>query len=199
MVNPADSSARAKILTAARELFVRTGYASTTIKQIASDAGVAVQTVYFVFGNKRSILAALLDVSVAGDDLPVPTLERQWVADAIHASDPAEHLRIHVHAARDISERVADLLLVVRAGADADPDVARLWQTNVDQRVTVLRVLMTSLADKVPGMDVETCVDVGLALLSPETYTLLVIDRKWTPEKYESWVTEGIAAAARCG
>ncbi|SNT45957.1 hypothetical protein [Rhodococcoides kyotonense] len=48
-------------------------------------------------------------------------------------------------------------------------------------------------------MDVDTCVDVGLALLSPEMFTLLVDDRAWTPEKYEGWVVEGLAAAARCG
>lgn len=198
MVNPPDTSARAKILTAARILFVRSGYASTTIKQIAAEAGVAVQTVYFVFGNKRSILGALLDVAVAGDDLPVATLDRPWVAEALAAPDPMEHLRIHVHAARLISERVAGILLAVRAGADADPDVAGLWRTNVDQRVTVLTHLMGSLAAKVEGMDVATCVDVGLALLSPETFTLLVHDRAWTAEKYESWVVEGLAAAAEC-
>ena len=109
-----------------------------------------------------------------------------------------EHLRIHVHAARLISERVARILLVVRAGADAEPEVAELWRTNVEQRVTVLRSLMSSLAEKVAGMDVDTCVDVGLALLSPELYTLLVHDRSWSPEKYEAWVVEGLAASARC-
>lgn len=198
MVNLADTSARSKILSSAHRLFVGTGYASTTIKHIASEAGVAVQTVYFVFGNKRSLLQAVLDVSIAGDDLPIPTLERPWVAQAIAEPHPTDHLRIHVHAAREMSERVAGILLAVRAGADADPEIAQLWQANVEQRVTVLRSLMTSLAEKVAGMDIDTCVDVGLALLSPETFTLLVHDRGWSPEKYESWVVEGLSSAARC-
>ena len=198
MVNRTETSARNKILTAAHNLFVTSGYGSTTIKHIAGEAGVAVQTVYFVFGNKRAILEALLDVTIAGDELAIPTLERTWVTDARAAEDPLEHLRIHVHAARLISERVARILLVVRAGADAEPEVAELWRTNVEQRVTVLRSLMSSLAEKVAGMDVDTCVDVGLALLSPELYTLLVHDRSWSPEKYEAWVVEGLAASARC-
>ncbi|KZE99374.1 TetR family transcriptional regulator [Rhodococcus sp. EPR-157] len=199
MVNSSDTSARSKILTAAHPLFVGGGYASTTIKQIATDAGVAVQTVYFVFGNKRAVLEAVLDRAIAGDELPIATLDRQWVAAAVAASDPAEHLRIHVHAASLVSERVAGILLAVRAGAHADPDVAALWRTNVEQRVIVLRHLMTSLAQKVDGMDVETCVDVALALLSPENFTLLVDDRGWTTEEYEAWVVEGLAAAAECG
>ncbi len=68
--------ARAKILDAACALFTTTGYAATTIKQIAARACVSSQSVYFVFGNKRSVLSSLLDVTIAGDDAPVATLDR---------------------------------------------------------------------------------------------------------------------------
>ena len=45
-----------KIVDAAADLFVTEGYHATTLEQIAVRAGVAVQTVYFHFGNKRSVL-----------------------------------------------------------------------------------------------------------------------------------------------
>lgn len=194
---PDDSiPARRKILAAARTLFTTAGYASTTIKAIAVEAGVAVQTVYFVFGNKRSILAALLDVSIAGDDEPVPTLERQWVADAVAARDPMEQLRIHVHASRQVLDRVGPVLLAVRAAAGADAEVAQLWATTCAHHETVLRHLMTALAGKVEALDVERCVDIGLVLLAPESHDLLLNERGWSATDYEHWVVESLAATA---
>ncbi|WP_027501520.1 TetR/AcrR family transcriptional regulator [Rhodococcus sp. UNC363MFTsu5.1] len=191
--------ARRKILTAARTLFTTAGYASTTIKAIATEAGVAVQTVYFVFGNKRSVLAALLDVSIAGDDEPIATLDRPWVAEAVAEPDPLTQLRIQVHAARLILDRVAPVLLAVRAAAGADAEVAQLWQTTCEHHETVLRHLMTALAGKVDGLDVDRCVDVGLALQSPETHALLIDERGWSATDYDDWVVEALAAAAGLG
>lgn len=48
-----------RILEAARRGFADAGYAATTLREIASEAGVAVQTVYAVFGSKANILRAL--------------------------------------------------------------------------------------------------------------------------------------------
>ncbi|MBP1159787.1 TetR/AcrR family transcriptional regulator [Rhodococcus sp. PvR099] len=188
--------ARRKILTAARTLFTTTGYASTTIKAIAAEAGVAVQTVYFVFGNKRSVLAALLDVSIAGDDEPIATLDRPWVAEAVAEPDPMAQLRIQVHGARLILDRVGPVLLAVRAAAGADPEVAQLWATTCEHHETVLRHLTTALAEKVDGLDVDRCVDVGLALQSPETHALLIDERGWSATDYDDWVVEALAFAA---
>lgn len=198
MATPSDADdktpARQKILAAARTLFTTTGYASTTIKAIAVEAGVAVQTVYFVFGNKRSVLAALLDVSIAGDDEPIATLDRPWVADAVAQPDPLEQLRIQVHAARRVLDRVGPVLLAVRAAAAADAEVAQLWATTCQHHETVLRHLMGALAEKVEGLDVARCVDVGLALLSPETHDLLINERGWDAGDYERWVVDALAA-----
>ncbi|WP_245642009.1 hypothetical protein [Nonomuraea candida] len=38
-------------------------------------------------------LTSVLDLAVAGDDEPVPTLERQWVRDALADPDPLGQLR----------------------------------------------------------------------------------------------------------
>ena len=67
---------RRSILDAAHELFVATGYAATTIQAIAERAGVAVQTVYAVFGTKRELLRQLIESTITGDDEPLPITER---------------------------------------------------------------------------------------------------------------------------
>jgi len=50
-----------KLLHAALKLFVSQGYRSTTLEQIAGEAGLTKGAVYFYFGNKASVLVALLD------------------------------------------------------------------------------------------------------------------------------------------
>ncbi|WP_240777821.1 helix-turn-helix domain-containing protein [Nonomuraea basaltis] len=49
-----------RILEAASELFGRDGYGATNLQDVADKAGVAVQTICFVFGNKRALLKELL-------------------------------------------------------------------------------------------------------------------------------------------
>lgn len=51
----AASNKRKAIVDAAREIFSRQGYETTTIAEIAAAAGIAVGTVYLYFRNKREI------------------------------------------------------------------------------------------------------------------------------------------------
>lgn len=50
---------RDRILEAAGRLFETTGYAGTTIKQIAREAGISTANIYVYFGSKLDILFAL--------------------------------------------------------------------------------------------------------------------------------------------
>ena len=61
---------RRRIIAAAAAQFVAHGYGATLLDQVAEQAGVAVQTVYFHFGNKRTLLKEALDLAAAGDDAP---------------------------------------------------------------------------------------------------------------------------------
>src|SRR5687768_5982220 len=82
------SETRRAILDAANELFVAHGYAATTIQAIAEEAGVAVQTVYAVFGNKRELLRQLIESSITGDDEPQPITERAEALAVAAEPDP---------------------------------------------------------------------------------------------------------------
>ena len=69
---------RARIVAAAHEAFARRGFAAT-IREVAEAAQVSPATVELVFGTKAALLDAVVDVALAGDDEPVPVLERGWV------------------------------------------------------------------------------------------------------------------------
>ena len=78
---------RAAVLRAALDRFLEQGYSSTTIAQVAGDADVSVETVYKTFGNKAGLLKAVFDVAVAGDDEPVPMVERDDIQRVIAEPD----------------------------------------------------------------------------------------------------------------
>ena len=74
----ADHSAltRRRILDAAGRLFAERGYLGATLAEVAAAAGVSVQTLYNSIGSKATLLKAVYDVTLAGDDEPVPMRER---------------------------------------------------------------------------------------------------------------------------
>lgn len=180
---------RTRMLTAARELFVQRGYGATSLQEIADRAGVAVQTIYFTFGNKRVLLKELVDVSIAGDDEPIATLDRPWFRAAVEAPTAADQLRHHIEGTAEVLARVAPITEMLRAAAAADPAVAELWDQDSDPRFTVHEAAARALVTKPDSADVtaEHAADLLFALLSPELYLLFVRDRDWSPEQWRQW------------
>jgi AcrR family transcriptional regulator len=181
---------RHRMLRAARELFVEHGYGATTLQDVADRAAVAVQTIYFTFGNKRSLLKELVDVTIAGDDEPVATMDRQWFRDAMAAGTAEAHLRMHVAGTRAVLDRIAPITNMVVAAAGADPEIARLWPQDSDPRFTVQSTAAGALMAK-PGaradVSPEHAADLLYGVLSTELYLLFVGERGWSPERWEQW------------
>jgi AcrR family transcriptional regulator len=186
---------RERMRVAAQTLFTARGYSATSTQAIADEAGMAVQTLYFTFGTKRALLGELLDVAVAGDDEPVPNLERPQVMAALENPDPVAQLREQARLAREVYERVAPVLQVVAHAATADPEIHELWETNNAQRAVVMKRMTTALAAKTAlreGLDVAMATDITLALLSPELYHLLTARRGWDAARWEKWTADAL-------
>jgi AcrR family transcriptional regulator len=182
---------RRKILAAAGELFVERGYGATSLQDVADRAGVAVQTIYFVFGNKRTVLKELADITIAGDDEPVATMDRPWFKDALASGTAAEHLRRHVHGARLILDRYAPMARVITAAAATDLEVADLWHYEEDPRYVVQSAAARSLVGKPgarEGVTAGQAADLLFGLLSPALYLVFVEERGWSPKRWEDWV-----------
>lgn len=186
---------RRKIVTAAAELFIADGYHATTLEQIAARAGVAVQTVYFHFGNKRTVLKEAVDVAAVGDDEPVPVLERPWLERARAEPDPRRVLELWVANGRDILTRVGPIMRVVRDAAVVDPEMAEQWSTNESQTAAAFRVL----AEQLDGMDalrvpVEEATDILCAIQGLGMY-LVLSERGWTAAQWERFVLDTLEHA----
>ena len=184
---------RRAVLDAARKLFVEGGYVATTIDAIAARAQVSPETVYATFRNKRSLLSALIDMSMAGDDAPVPILERGWVQEMRDEPDPDRRLKILARNGRLILERTVPVYEVLRGAAMADPEIASLWELNKAQRHPGQRELLRILTERNPlrrGLTLRAGTDILFAIGSPETYRLLVIDRGWSADQFERWYAD---------
>jgi TetR/AcrR family transcriptional regulator, regulator of autoinduction and epiphytic fitness len=187
---------RRKVLEAARELFTERGYVATTIETIAARAGVSPETVYATFRSKRSLLSELTDVSMAGDDAPVPILDRAWVHQLREEPDPRRRLRILARNGTSILQRTAPIYEVLRGAATADPAIASLWELNKAQRLAGQTELARIVAAHQPfreGVSVRVAADTLFAIGSPETYRLLVVDRGWSAERFERWYADTLA------
>jgi AcrR family transcriptional regulator len=182
---------RSRILDAAGELFVRDGYGATALQDIAERAGCAVQTIYYGFGNKQTVLKEVVDRTIAGDDEPVATMDRPWFREALATKTAADHLKKHVHGTRAVLERVAPIMKMVEAAAATDATIADLWPDQENPRLIVQTAAATSLLSK-PGarqdVTIEHAADVLFGLLGPELYLLLVNDRQWSSAAWETWM-----------
>src|SRR3954462_2095269 len=108
---------RRRIVDAAAELFIERGYGVTTLEQIATRAGVAVQTVYFHFGNKRSVLKQAVDMAAVGDDEPVAVPDRPWLGEARAEPDPRRVLELWTAYGSGILTRIGPVMKVIRDAA----------------------------------------------------------------------------------
>lgn len=186
---------RRAVLAAAKRLFVADGYGATTIQAIADEADVAVQTVYAIFGNKRSILAELLDVSIAGDDAEIVVNAREWMRPVWEAPTADERLRAYAAAVRRIMDGAGDVFAVVAAAATSEADVVELAETTEQRR----RSGAASVIDSVrkvgrlrPGLTVQRAADVLWLLNSPAVWSHFVRRAGWSPDRYQAWLADAM-------
>ena len=183
--------ARRAVVDSARDLFLERGYGATTIEAIGERADVPVATVYRLFGSKHGILKALFDVSIVGDDEDVPMGDRPQVRTLLDDPDPRVVLAGFAAVTVQINQRVGPLYLILVSAAGTDPDAAAQLDELTQQRQQGQRALARSLARAgalQPGLKERDAADLVHALLSPELYRLLVLDRAWSPDRYQRWL-----------
>src|SRR5919198_6678507 len=96
------AATRREILEAAQQLFERQGYGATTMAAIASEARVALKTVYVAFETKSGVLRALWNLLLRGGDEQVPVAGQPWYREIMDEPDPERQLRLTARNSRQV-------------------------------------------------------------------------------------------------
>jgi len=183
---------RADILGAARRLFASQGYAATSVKDIAGEAAVSVQTVYDSVGSKADLVRRLNDLidseaRVFEIAMTVPT-----------ETDPVAVARIGARITRRIIERCSDILRTGMEAARAEPELAYVVEEGGRRHRAGARAVAERLA-ALDALDPKRSIDesaTAIAALADFRLALILIDdHGFDLDGVEDWIADMTARA----
>lgn len=183
---------RVTVLEAAGRCFLDRGYAATTMREIATAAGVSVQTV-FAQGSKSALLLGCVDRAVVGDDDESPLADRELFVRFVTAADLEDKL----DALRALAHRHGPLSLpmiwVFADAAAGDAELAVAWKDYEKRRRQDLGVLVEALEPWLrPGLDVERATDLFWAFFSHAPARNMLQDLGWTADEYADTLVDAV-------
>ena len=183
-------------LDAAERLFLERGYAGTSIASIAREAGLAVQTIYKVFGSKSGLVKAIYFRGLLGKG-DVPAYDR---SDAMREQevDPRTIMRKWGALTTEVASVVSPIRLLMRSAALADPEMERLLRETDEDRLERMRHHARFLEERGylrEDVTVEEATDVLWTCSSVEIYDLLVVQRGWPPPRFARFVADFMITA----
>jgi len=182
---------RRRVLAAARQLFLARGYTATTVAGVAQAAGVSPDTIYASLGGKRGLLEGVYQLAVSDPADPAQR-EQQHHRDLAGArADPHQRLSELIAASCQALARTSPVHAVIRGAADGHPFAAGLRAQMLRNR---LQIQSRNLRDHLgpalrEGISLSQAAERYSALLSPELYHLLTVERRWPARQYQAWVT----------
>lgn len=181
---------RATILAAARRHFARSGYAGTSLKDIASEAGVSVQTVYDSVGPKPALVRALND-QIDGE------AQIGEIAGLLGTSqDPVVIARIPAMITRRLIERCGDILRGVMAGGQAEPGLVPLVEEGGRRHragAATVAGRLAGLGALIEGLDVDEAARTIATLTDFRVALSLVDDHGQSFDQVEDWMARSIS------
>ena len=176
-----------RILAAARDLFESRGYAATTLEAIAEIAEVSPKTLGAVFGSKRALLAEVINPDAFSTNV------RQLIEEVGATEDPSRRLSLVAQITRQAYEPLVNGLELLRTAGAVAPELTDLAQQVEARRRENQARLVASLHEQGalrPGLSLEEATDVLWALTSYDLYRMLVVERGWEAERYETWLAQ---------
>ena len=180
---------RAEIARAARRRFVSQGWAQTTMRDVAREAGVSVPTVYATYANKAGLIHALADAADLSADASRMLMELE-AADA----GPERQLAAMAGYDRRLFERAGDVIMLVREAGRTEPELAAAYRHGRERGdETRVQVFSSWPADTLRrGLDLHSAVDVYAALCNSDVYITLTAERGWAPDRVQQWWSEAL-------
>ncbi len=183
------AEARDRILAAASKLFSKNGIDGVTFDHVAEKAGVSTASVYAQFKSKAGLLEALAHAVLLG-----PTYDA--AAKQVEAlDDPRAALRLTASIARGVYQREHKEMGLLRGAAAYSPALkkleASLEKVRRERQTERARLIYESNPALSP-LGLEKVRDILWLFTGRDFYRMLVIERGWSPDEYESWLADSL-------
>lgn len=172
------------MLAAATSLFSERGWSATGMRDIAREAGVAVETVYANFGSKAELLLTAIDVGVVGDAEPVPLSQRPEFT-ALGVGSFPDRVGAAARLLTGVHRRTWGLQRALNEAAGSAPPLAeKLHELELRRRDNIREGV-----EMVVGRPVEEHVLDGLwVLMGADAFHLLTRIGERSVDDYERWL-----------
>ena len=185
------AATRRRLLTVAGQCFAENGYAGTSLKTIAEQAGLSVETVQ-LNGPKADLLMASYIQSFAGEEGSKSLLERDSFRPVVEGTDPVAVVDALVDFMVEANARSAALATAFDAAALSDPRIAEARRAlgeraRADARAGV--AMIASLGGVRSGRPIDEVADEVWFVVRAPHYLSLVDDAGWTHEQYRAWLS----------
>ena len=189
------ATTRSRIEAAARTLFATRGYAATTLRDVAAEADVAVQTVYAVYTSKANIIRALIRQVI--DD---PAADAAF-GEALAAATVDGCLESFSHSIRLRWEAGHDVVAILSDAGSADSAI----RAEAEVALAARRRGIGELARRIAALDGRGPADMRRAaaivdaLTLPEIFAEFSAVHGWSADAYESWLAMTLTWSLNAG
>ena len=183
---------RNEIIGSARRLFASHGYASTSVKDIAREAGVSVQTLYDSVGSKADLVRRLNDLI----DSEARVFEIVMALPT--ENDPVVVAQMPAKVTRRIVERCSDILRTGIDAARAEPDLAFVIEEGGRRHRAGARAIterLATLGALDPRQSIDAAATTIAALADFRLALILLDDHGFDFDAVENWIA-GMTARA---
>jgi AcrR family transcriptional regulator len=175
---------REQILDTAWHRVHERGASAISVKDIAADAGVSRQLVYFHYGNRAGLLTAMARYRD----------EQSGFATADAKAQDEEPIDAIEHVLRAWCAYLPEILPVARALEAAlisGDEGGAAWRDRMGELHAIFRAVVRRI-ELSPGWTTETASDWIWARLQPSAYAHLVEERAWTHDQFTEWSVESL-------
>lgn len=145
---------RVKILRQAAQIFLESGYDTTSMNQVAERCQITKPGLYYHFESKQALLFAVMS-------LALDVLEKNILAATLHAKDHEDRLRriINTHARMITEENDGAFTILVTEETDAlTPEDRRIIQHRMKSYVDLVHATLEALRGEGKLREIDTTV-----------------------------------------
>jgi hypothetical protein len=127
-----------------------------------------------------------------------PLEERPAIRAVIEEPDPRRQIVLYVATQPGIHRRSGPLLRALQGGIATDPELRAVWDEMEAWRLEGQGRFVAMLAERGalrPEVSFEEARDIVWTLCSLAVHDLLIVERDWTDDRYEAWLSAALVCA----